>query len=98
MCIRVVNLKQNKLEVKNDAGIESNLTYKVLFLIANTSNGITRNQVKKHFPTAWVILRRAITKGWIVRKFDGKYYKYIITENGLDKIALIEIDYNIYEG
>lgn len=99
MCIRVVNLKvpnscMNDIDV---TGIEYNLTYKVLNLIAS-NNGITRSQIKKQIPVAWRILKRAVRKGWIVRQNIGRNNEYFISETGLDKIDIIKIKYNVYTG
>jgi len=92
MCIRVVKLGsdyERGMPVKSD--IETNLTYNVLNLISMMP--ITRSQIKKPFPTSWRVLRRAMERGWIIKNCD----KYEITEDGLDKIDIIKIDYGIYE-
>lgn len=98
MCIRVVNLKVPNSAMNDvEADIKCNLTYNVLNLIAN-NNGITRNQIKKQIPVAWRILKRAMKKGWIIRRCSVKYNEYYITEDGYDKLDYIKINYGVYEG
>jgi len=69
---------------------DDNLTYDILKLIASCKNGIIRNQIKKYYNNAWLVLRELMCNGWIVRKFDGRYYKYYITSCGNKQLRKID--------
>jgi len=76
----------------NTDNINNNKMYKVLTTIENEPT--CRSALERKLPHCWRVLKRAIDKKFVV-KIDKIYY---ITEDGLDKIDLLEIRYGIYQG
>ena len=91
--IKVVSLRKIHETSNAHSNINKNKTYNVLNTIKDEP--VCRSALERKLPNCWRVLKRVVDKGFVVKLDNNKYY---ITEDGLDKIDMIKIEYGIYVG